>query len=581
MEANSLAGADSITLPSGSFGLTIPGREEDASATGDLDILGDLILNGAGVTGTRVDGNDIDRVFHVLFSTVTINDLTIQNGQSTSYGGGLFTAKSELTLSHVQLTGNSSTSGGGGVYYCCDGSVVINNVTINFNFSNSGGGILHAQGTLAITGSTIANNSATAGGGIHSNTGTLTLMDSTVESNTASSTGGGIFNQADLSLQRTTVSSNIAASGGGLYSNTSMNVADSTFSGNRAADGAGMRLENSPANLSGVTVTGNVATAGDGGGVESSGSAALTLTNATLSGNAAAGHGGGMVVYAPSTAHLNNVTVAENTADSDNDGSGDGGGIRESGGLTFRNTVLADNLDRGAEAPECSGFPFSQGHNLIQNASGCTVVGDTSTNIVGQNANLGPLANNGGVTHTHALLPVSPAVDAGSSDCPPPATDQRGVSRPIDGTGEGNLVCDMGAVEYECPFPQIDTDSDGVGDNCDIDDDNDSNDPPAYAQCSGACPGGYWRDAVELSIGTNPLDCCADTTAANDEADDKWPPDFDDSRAVNVVDFTMWRASYASPPKALNQRADLNADGSVNILDFGAWKPYFGSSCVP
>ena len=47
-ESNALAGADSITLPAGTYILGIAGDGEDASATGDLDIIGDLTINGAG-----------------------------------------------------------------------------------------------------------------------------------------------------------------------------------------------------------------------------------------------------------------------------------------------------------------------------------------------------------------------------------------------------------------------------------------------------------------------------------------------------------------------------------------------------
>jgi hypothetical protein len=54
---------------------------------------------------------------------------------------------------------------------------------------------------------------------------------------------------------------------------------------------------------------------------------------------------------------------------------------------------------------------------------------------------LAALADNGGPTQTHALLPGSPAIDAASDDCPPPATDQRGVSRPQ------GAKCDIGAFE--------------------------------------------------------------------------------------------------------------------------------------
>jgi hypothetical protein len=89
----------------------------------------------------------------------------------------------------------------------------------------------------------------------------------------------------------------------------------------------------------------------------------------------------------------------------------------------------------------------SQGNN-ISNDSTCSLTGPGDRNNI--DPRLGPLANNGGQTDTHALLADSPAVDAGSNTgCP--ATDQRGVARPIDGTGRGVAICDIGAVEYQPP----------------------------------------------------------------------------------------------------------------------------------
>ena len=67
METNALPGADEISLPTGTYALSIPGAGEDASATGDLDINSDLtitapvIVNGAAEPGATVDGAGLDR----------------------------------------------------------------------------------------------------------------------------------------------------------------------------------------------------------------------------------------------------------------------------------------------------------------------------------------------------------------------------------------------------------------------------------------------------------------------------------------------------------------------------------------
>jgi hypothetical protein len=130
---------------------------------------------------------------------------------------------------------------------------------------------------------------------------------------------------------------------------------------------------------------------------------------------------------------------------------------------------------------------------------------------------------------------------------------------------------------------QADFDADGMGDACD-DSDGDSNRPPGYAECKGPCPGGYNRDSVELYLAISPTDRCADTNMASDEDDDKWPPDYNDDRSVNVLDFTRWKAYFpdAAPLNSVAaRRSDLNGSGSVDSLDFAVWKTYFTTACSP
>lgn len=66
---------------------------------------------------------------------------------------------------------------------------------------------------------------------------------------------------------------------------------------------------------------------------------------------------------------------------------------------------------------------------------------------------LGPLANNGGPTPTHMPQSGSPAIDFVGGGCPPPATDQRGAARPVDGDNNSTVWCDAGAVEYGATAP--------------------------------------------------------------------------------------------------------------------------------
>ena len=70
------------------------------------------------------------------------------------------------------------------------------------------------------------------------------------------------------------------------------------------------------------------------------------------------------------------------------------------------------------------------------------------TNIITADPLLGLLGDYGGFTPVIPILQGSSAIDAGDpAYCP--ATDQRGVARPIDGNGDGLALCDLGAFEFD------------------------------------------------------------------------------------------------------------------------------------
>jgi len=193
------------------------------------------------------------------------------------------------------------------------------------------------------------------------------------------------------------------------------------------------------------------------------------ITNSTFSGNRSKENGGAISYLSNGDLSLNNVTITDNTADSDDNGSGNGGGFFEiefGGGATtatFQNTILSGNTDEGNEAPNCSGDAAgdhlnSQNYNLIQDTTGCTIGGNTADNITGLDANLAALADNGGETETHALNNGSPAIDKGNNvtGCTDHnnavlTIDQRGETRPFNGR------CDIGAFEYHSIVESIST----------------------------------------------------------------------------------------------------------------------------
>src|SRR5438046_171489 len=80
--ANANPGPDTIVLFAGTYTLTIVGANEDAAATGDLDISDDVTIMGAGESQTFIDASGIsgDRAFQIISGTVTMSGLAIQNG---------------------------------------------------------------------------------------------------------------------------------------------------------------------------------------------------------------------------------------------------------------------------------------------------------------------------------------------------------------------------------------------------------------------------------------------------------------------------------------------------------------------
>ena len=337
-------GDDVITIPAGTYALSIAGTNEDHNATGDLDVgvpfapTGEkLTIEGAGAGSTVISGGGLDRVFHLVhpLSELHLRNVTVRDGALTdAAGAGILSwgvlSLDNVTVEHNRVAGTSSDAIGGGLCIGCGpgtGSAALTNVTVRHNTADRGGG-LFTNRPMTITASTIVSNAARVGAGVL-NYGDLTILNSTFSGNSASNSGGGIWNERTM-----------------------------------------------------------------------------TITNSTLSGNSA----------------------------------GSGGGVNNRGTMTFKNSIVADS----PSGSNCDNFGTftARGANL---ATDGTCPGFTQ--VTSAQLNLGPLANNGGPTQTHALLFGSSAVDA-AADCTdvagiPVATDQRGVSRP-----QGS-ACDVGAFEAD------------------------------------------------------------------------------------------------------------------------------------
>jgi len=208
--------------------------------------------------------------------------------------------------------------------------------------------------------------------------------------------------------------------------------------------------------ISSSTISGNYAKAGGGiGNVYYS----VTLSNSTIIGNSAYVLDGGINNTDLGTLHTRNTIVAGNMAPSSPDLQGNPGAL--GGGLDvylatlyLRSSLVAGN--RAFTGPDLNGLAASADHNLLGDGSGSGGVTDGQDgNQVGTAGSpieprLGPLQDNGGLTPTMALLPGSPAIDAGDNT-DAPCWDQRreGFPRIVGIIDPDNPVIDIGAFEVQ------------------------------------------------------------------------------------------------------------------------------------
>lgn len=246
-----------------------------------------------------------------------------------------------------------------------------------------------------------------------------------ISPNTGAGDGGalGNFITSKMYVDKCSFFGNYANTfGGAIYNLGMLELKNSTFTGNKAFNGSAVFTINQTGKttITNCTISGNLTEGGSGAGVFSDLLSTTTIRNSTITLNRTTGIGSGGGVFCGVTATLN-----------------------------ISSSIIAGNTTT-VNGPDIQGKIISLGFNILGNNSGNSGITHGVNNDQAGSPGalldpmLGPLQNNGGPTLTHALLPGSPAIDAGT--CNGLTLDQRGVARPYNG------ICDIGAFEVAPSF---------------------------------------------------------------------------------------------------------------------------------
>jgi len=408
--------------------------------SGALVVARNVTISGPGANQLSIDGNQGSYVFYVdaIVTIATISGLSIGNGGIGNFG--------TLTVSNCVISASGIFNGGALTVSNCDISGSLGDGIGNHAFSSG-------KASLTLVNSNVSGND---GIGISNYvdefaTLTVTMRSTTVSGNSAGGVlaqGGGVIFGGSIQVTITdcTVSGNTYWGGIHATGLTNLFVTDSTISGNSANtgfpggdSGGGIYY---PDRVENCTISGNSA-ATSGGGIYGG---FTEIVNSTISGNSAGTSGGGIYEIGASnqvSLDVRNSTITGNSAPS-------GGGIYNrvyaiNSVVEISNTILNAGAS-GENIFNYGGTITSLGYNLSSDDGGGYLTGPGDQ--INTDPLLGPLQNNGGSTFTHALLPGSPAIDAGDPNFhPPPFNDQRGCH--FDRVFNGRI--DIGSFETQPP----------------------------------------------------------------------------------------------------------------------------------
>lgn len=297
--------------------------------------------------------------------------------------------------------------------------------------------ITYMQGTLTLVSVLISNNGGDGVTGTDQ-AGQLFVFNSIIEGH---DTGIKLRQQVSGHIEHSVLRKNVT----GVSARHFLMIIDSTITQNGET---GIKIrEGAKATIRNSAITHNYAE-----GIELS-NGDITISNSTITYNAPKKVSypdfegkGGLVLQDGSVAHLDFVTIASNNVSSI------GAGIVVDANprnlLVLRNSIVANNYREDHTTADCIGVITSAGYNLIENTAGCTITGDTTGNIYGQDPKLGRLMAPKGSPAHYVPAQTSPVIDViPAEQCGQVNIDQRYLSRPRDGNKDRVALCDIGSTE--------------------------------------------------------------------------------------------------------------------------------------
>ncbi|MCP5184674.1 MAG: DUF4347 domain-containing protein, partial [Pseudomonadales bacterium] len=386
-------------------------------ATGDTsEFSAAVAATGALVVDTTddvLDGNT-SSIANLLASRGVDGKISLREAiiatNNTAGADGIFLAAGNYTLTRAGTGENAASTGDLDVLQSLTivgtdpGSVTIDGNSLDRVFDVRNASTVLSLGGITVTGGSTGQD----GAGLFINTATTLVADRVkITNNDSGAAGGGLASSGTLWMVDSRVTGNSASEGGGLENVGTAFIQGSLFDHNTGDTAAGIQSKD--------------------------GTSSLTLINSTISANVSTSEGGGL--YLANSATLQHVTIADNSAAT-------GGGLfRQGGSVSLADSIVADNS--ASSGPDVSGSISSGGHNIIGDTSGSS--GWTGSDLQNTDPLLAPLANYGGPTFTHALLALSPAVDAATTSVL--GIDQRGEARVAGaadiGAFEGTVVPDL------------------------------------------------------------------------------------------------------------------------------------------